>query len=73
MIGLSDEMKSLKELVKALTSEVRHHATPQVPEEMFDHYMQLIQNEVSEEVAQETPVPQNACVAPPETPPNVVV
>src|SRR4051794_33458221 len=53
MIGLSDEMKSLKELVKTLTSEVRHHATPQVPEEMFDHYMQLIQNEVSEEVAQE--------------------
>jgi flagellar biosynthesis protein FlhF len=53
MLSLGDEMKALKELVKALTSEVRHHATPQVPEELFDYYMQLIQNEVSEEVAQD--------------------
>lgn len=53
MLGISQEMTQLKQMVKDLLSETRHAQTPQVPEELFEHYLQLIQNQVAEELAQD--------------------
>ncbi len=51
MMGLSQEMTSLKSMVNTLVSEVRHQQAPQVPEELFDYYTQLISNQVAAELA----------------------
>jgi flagellar biosynthesis protein FlhF len=53
MLGLSQEMGTIKTMVKELVSQVRHQKTPQVPEELFEHYMRLIENQVAEEMAME--------------------
>jgi flagellar biosynthesis protein FlhF len=52
-LGLSKEVSELKLLVKSLVGEVRHGKTPDVPEELFDHYMKLIENQVAAELAME--------------------
>src|SRR3954447_11640508 len=41
---LSKEVSDLKILVKTLVGEVRHQKAAGVPEELFDHYMKLIEN-----------------------------
>ncbi len=51
MMNFAGEITTLKTMVKELVHEVRHRTTPSVPEELFDHYMQLIESEVSEELA----------------------
>lgn len=51
LLGLTTEMNSLKSMVKDLVSQVRHQKSPQVPEELFDHYMGLVENLVSDELA----------------------
>ncbi len=51
MLSLTQEMTTLKSMVKDLCSEVRHKQAPQVPEELFDYYLELIQNQVAEELA----------------------
>lgn len=51
MMNFAGEMSTLKSMVKDLVHEVRHRTTPAVPEELFDFYMQLIESEVSEELA----------------------
>ena len=51
MLGLSQEVNALKSMVKELVTTTRHQQCPNVPEELFDHYMQLITNQVAEEVA----------------------
>lgn len=51
MFGLQQEMSCLKTMVKDLVAQVRHQASPQVPEELFDHYLNLIENQVAEELA----------------------
>ena len=53
MLGLSQEVTQLKQLVKDLVKEQRHSHTPNVPEQLFEHYNQLIQNQVAEEIAQD--------------------
>jgi flagellar biosynthesis protein FlhF len=51
VIGLSQEISSLKAIVKDLVSATRRQRIPEVPEDLFDYYLQLIQNEVAEEIA----------------------
>jgi flagellar biosynthesis protein FlhF len=53
MMGITQEMTQLKSLVKDLLKEQRHAQSPQVPEELFEYYSQLIQNQVAEELAKE--------------------
>jgi hypothetical protein len=53
ILGLSQDVSSLTSLVKSLVTEVRNKQNPQVPEELFSYYMQLIDNHVAEEIASE--------------------
>ena len=53
MLGLTQEMTGLKAMVKDLVTQVRHQHAPQVPEELFEHYQNLIENQVAEELAME--------------------
>src|SRR5687768_2088026 len=39
MLGLSQEMASLKTMVKDLVTQTRYQKCPNVPEELFDYYM----------------------------------
>lgn len=51
ILGLTSEMNSLKGMVKDLIRQTRAKQSPQVPEELFDYYLQLISNEVADELA----------------------
>ena len=53
LLGLTQEMSALKGMVKDLVTQTRARATPQIPEELFDYYVQLVSGEVSEELATE--------------------
>jgi flagellar biosynthesis protein FlhF len=53
MMGLSQEMTALKSAVQELVNQQRQKQAPQVPEELFDYYLNLIQNDVAEELAQQ--------------------
>ena len=53
MLNLTQEMATLKGMVKTLHNEIRHTQAPQVPEELFEHYLGLVQNQVAEELAGE--------------------
>jgi len=53
MLNISQEMTVLKTMVKDLVTQTRQSLTPQVPEELFDQYLHLTQNQVSEELATE--------------------
>jgi flagellar biosynthesis protein FlhF len=51
IVGLSEEVGQLRGMLNELVRETRAQKAPQVPEEVFDHYLQLIQNQVAEELA----------------------
>jgi flagellar biosynthesis protein FlhF len=51
ILSVSNEVAALKQMVKDLVTETRHNASPKVPEELFDYYLNLIQNSVAEELA----------------------
>jgi flagellar biosynthesis protein FlhF len=51
ILSLSQEMTSLKSAVQALVDQQRHSKAPEVPEQLFEHYSQLIQNQVAAELA----------------------
>ncbi len=51
MFDLSEQVKSIKTMVKDLSSQVRHQQKPQVPEDLFDYYVHLISNQVCDELA----------------------
>jgi flagellar biosynthesis protein FlhF len=51
MMSIVNEMNALKSMVTGLVSEVRNRTTPAVPEELFNFYSQLLESEVSEELA----------------------
>jgi flagellar biosynthesis protein FlhF len=51
MMNFSGELTQLKDMVKQLVGEVRQRSAPQVPDELFEHYMELIRAEVCEELA----------------------
>src|SRR4051794_13197443 len=53
VLGLTQEMTNLKSMVKDLVSQVRLQHTPHVPEELFEHYQNLIENQVASELAME--------------------
>ena len=53
MATITHEMASLRSMVKDLVTENRQRHTPQVPEDLFDYYMQLIENHVAAELATE--------------------
>jgi flagellar biosynthesis protein FlhF len=51
MLSISQEVCALKSMVKDLVTTTRHQQCPNIPEDLFDYYMQLITNQVAEEVA----------------------
>lgn len=51
MVNLSEQVECIRSMVKDLSTQVRHQQKPQVPEELFDHYLQLITNQVREDLA----------------------
>ena len=53
MLSISQEMASLKTMVKDLVTQTRQRQVPNIPEELFDYYMQLVGNRVGEELAGE--------------------
>ncbi len=53
LLGLTQEMGSLKGMIKDLVNQHRARQSPQVPEELFDYYMQLLGSEVTEDLASE--------------------
>jgi len=53
IFGLSSEVAQLKTMMKDLVTQVRTAKSPQVPEELFDHYMQMVENLVADELAVE--------------------
>src|ERR1051325_3045442 len=53
ILGLSQDLGALKNMVLDLVKQARAQNNPQVPEELFDHYMNLIQNQVANELAEE--------------------
>ncbi len=52
MLGLSQEMTQVRQMVNDLLKNQRQQQKPQVPQELFDQYLQLIQNQVADELAQ---------------------
>jgi flagellar biosynthesis protein FlhF len=57
-------MSSLKTMVKDLVAQTRSKQCPQIPEEFFDYYVQLINNAVAEESAAEVIKSLKATVRP---------
>jgi flagellar biosynthesis protein FlhF len=53
MLGVSQEVHQLKTIVQELCTQVRHQHSPQVPEDLFDCYLQLVQHQVAEELAEQ--------------------
>lgn len=53
MLNLSQELTAVKTMIKDLMTQSRQSRSPQVPEELFDQYLHLTQNQVSEELATE--------------------
>ncbi len=51
--SVNQEMCLIKTMVQELVNDTRKATMPQVPEELFNHYQGLIQNEVAAELAQE--------------------
>jgi flagellar biosynthesis protein FlhF len=51
--SVNQEMAQIKKMVQELVDDTRKAQCPKVPEELFNHYLQLIQNEVAEELAQD--------------------
>jgi flagellar biosynthesis protein FlhF len=53
MLTISQEMSALRSMVKDLVTSTRLQHKPQVPEDLFEYYMQLIQSQVADELATE--------------------
>jgi flagellar biosynthesis protein FlhF len=51
MLAISNEVRELRGVMQDLVKRTRREAAPQVPENLFDHYSHLIQNQVAEELA----------------------
>lgn len=51
MMGISQEMAQLRSMVKDLVVQTRHKQAPDVPENLFEYYSQLISSQVAEELA----------------------
>jgi flagellar biosynthesis protein FlhF len=53
MISVGQDMAALKKMVEKLILENSKQNLPKLPEELLEHYTKLIQNEVTDELAQE--------------------
>src|SRR3954468_24844030 len=53
MLGLTQEVTTLKQMMKDLLVATRQKQAPQIPEELFEHYERLTDNKVSSEIATE--------------------
>jgi flagellar biosynthesis protein FlhF len=53
LLAVTREMESLKGMVKDLVGHVRHQQAPQVPENLFEHYLKLVEKQVAAELALE--------------------
>ena len=53
MLSISQEVAALKTMVKDLVTQTRQRQTPNIPEELFDYYIRLTSNQISEELAGE--------------------
>jgi flagellar biosynthesis protein FlhF len=53
MLSISHEIAALKTMMKDVSGRLRKEHTPSVPEELYDYYAQLIDNQVGEELAKE--------------------
>jgi flagellar biosynthesis protein FlhF len=53
MVGLSGDMAKLTDMVSQLARQVNQKASPQIPEELFEEYMLLVNNQVERELAEE--------------------
>ncbi len=51
MAALGQEMGSLKSMIKDLVAQQRRACCPQVPENLHEYYLRLIENQVAEELA----------------------
>lgn len=51
MRGLTEDMSAMKVMLKDLVIQAKTQKAPQVPEELFDYYLTLIENQVAEELA----------------------
>jgi flagellar biosynthesis protein FlhF len=51
MMSISTEVRELRTVMEDLVRRSKRDAAPQVPEDLFDHYSHLIQNQVAEELA----------------------
>jgi flagellar biosynthesis protein FlhF len=49
--GIFQEVSGLKTVVQELVTKVTHSSCPQIPEELFSYYSQLIENQVAQELA----------------------
>jgi flagellar biosynthesis protein FlhF len=49
--GIFQEVSGLKTVVQELVTKVTHNSCPQIPEELFSYYSQLIENQVAQELA----------------------
>lgn len=53
LLGLTSEMNSLKSMVQDLVGQANRQRAPQIPEELFEHYLQLTEGQVCAELAGE--------------------
>ena len=53
MMSVNNEIATLKEMMRNVIGTIRQTKTPHVPEELFDYYLQLVENEVADELASE--------------------
>jgi flagellar biosynthesis protein FlhF len=53
MLSLTQEVGGLRSMVKDLVTQTRARQVPDVPEDLFEYYMQLVSNQVAEELATE--------------------
>jgi hypothetical protein len=51
MAAVAQEMNALKTMVKDLVSQTRSRGAPNIPEDLFNHYLHLIENQVAEDLA----------------------
>src|SRR5437016_4087609 len=51
MMSISSEVRELRGVLEDLVRRSKRESAPHVPEDLFDHYSHLIQNQVAEELA----------------------
>lgn len=51
MMSISSEVRELRGVLEDLVRRSKRESAPQVPEDLFDHYSHLVQNQVAEELA----------------------